>query len=1212
MTEVTAGTRGLREVDLRLGYDTADEALREFYVPTLSVATRYDRSVGYFRASALRAAAKGMSRFIAGGGSARFLVGAELAEGDCQALTGATEIPRALAESLAHELVPADEIASQRLAVLAWLVKEGRLEIRVAVAIDEHGIPVPSGVEVPYFHEKIGTLRDAAGDGVAFQGSVNESETAWSGNFESFSVYRSWDTSAGYFDHWAAKFEARWHGHVPGFKVYPLPDALRAELVRLAPDHAPTGRDPEEPAVQAGRRTIARFLLAAPHLVEGEALAEATSGVELFPHQHQVVERLAGLYPRSWLVADEVGLGKTISAGLALRRLLLAGRVRRALILAPANVCRQWQDELFERFGLWVPRYDDGKIFGAHPDDVTPVAPGSNPYADHDLLLVSSHLARLPAHRKRILGSPRLDLLVVDEAHHARRRGAEVSGQREYRPSRLLQLLDEVSAADHADALWLLTATPMQVDPVELFDLLGHVGLSGPLDKFDNFRRYHAELAKVGGDEPNWGWLHLVLSRLPASSTSLGFDAAELALLDRIEAKLGAVQRERIERFARAGENPTQIVEDLSPAGRAELRAWLRKRGPVGQLVTRHSRLTLKRYRDQGLLNEPVADRHVVAVPVPFTADEQSLYDDLDGLLDRLMAAHGTRRGVGFVLTVYRRRLTSSWAAIGHTLRRRLAEERLFLDDSELDEADEEDEAGDGFDTAETSALDDTKLLPINADDLADIERYLIAMENVPDSKFDQLRRDIDEARGARRPVIVFTQFTDTLDSLRERLHPAYRSHLATFTGRGGQLWVEHDGHGEWTPTSKQGLVDALSSGRVSVILATDAASEGLNLQSANFLVNYDLPWNPMRVEQRIGRIDRIGQQSPVVEVRNYTVPGTVEEAVYRALADRIDVFSGLLGQLQPILGATEGAFRSIFRAPRSERARVEKAAISGLIAKVDELETSGMDIGDEDPMPIPDHRDTAVTLEQLREVLTEDLDVTLATEGRPVTFDPERASRDPQRWSALGTYGHPMLEPALLAAASRAPGGADHDATLVIEEECGLAVAFRSDRTPPARVRSVTDLLDLGAPLAAGEAAAGARRYVEEAAARRQSEVRAVRSTNRERWLETIRQRFGDLVRHAVRAEQLLRLRADGEAPEPYLVWLSITGDEQNGQEQNGWAEAEAFRDYLGMSIDELLPKGGPGSDARPERELRNLRRSTAEQLVALMEEYVAMQKAR
>jgi SNF2 family DNA or RNA helicase len=135
---------------------------------------------------------------------------------------------------------------------------------------------------------------------------------------------------------------------------------------------------------------IAHFLRVAPHLVGAEGLAEATVGVSLFPHQRQVAERLAGLYPRSWLVADEVGLGKTISAGMALRRLVLSGEVRRALILAPANVCRQWQDELFEKFGLWVPRLDQGRVHMPIPPKSFRLVPAPTPTAS---IPCSSHRA---------------------------------------------------------------------------------------------------------------------------------------------------------------------------------------------------------------------------------------------------------------------------------------------------------------------------------------------------------------------------------------------------------------------------------------------------------------------------------------------------------------------------------------------------------------------------------------------------------------------------------------------------------------------------------------------------------------------------------------------------------------------------------------------------------------------------------------------------
>ena len=1181
-----AREQGLQDLGLGIGYDTADKALREFYVPALSRAVSYDRSVGYFRVSALSVAAKGLSRFIAGGGHARFLIGAEVGEAERDALIGAEEIPPSFAAKLTEGLVPADEIAHRRIQVLAWLVREKRLEIRVAIAVDEDGLPASPGMEVPYFHEKIGVLRDRLGDGVVFQGSINESEKAWLHNFESFSVFKSWDGTSSYFDLWAGKFETRWKGDVAGFKVFPLPQAIEDHLVQYAPTEAPSPRDIEEPEERGDRGTLSRFLLAIPHLVGSQALAEATSGVSLFPHQRKVAERLTDEYPRSWLVADEVGLGKTISAGISLRRLLLSGRAQRILVMAPANVCSQWQDEMFEKFGLWVSRLDGNKVHGAYPGDVQSVAPSSNPYDDHDVLLVSSHLARIPRHQNQILAAKRYDLIVVDEAHHARRRAADLD---EYRPSRLLQLLDRLTEADHAKAMWLLTATPMQIHPIELLDLLRQVGLSGAMERFDVFERFYAEIGKDDDAITNWAFLARTLRDTPLPP----LNGADRAMLSNIDTRLGPVQRSRVERFGTVGQDDFELVNKLGPDGRRELRAWLRQRSPVGEFVTRHSRQTLKRYRDQGLLKEPIADRDVQAVPVPFTQAEDDLYGELDGLLDRLMAAHGKRQGAGFVLTVYRRRLTSSWTAIRRTFERRMEKEGLDLELDLLDEAEED------LETDEGEVIDDSSAVPLTEADHTEIKRYIDRLGRVADSKFDILEQHLNEARGSGRTVIVFTQFTDTLDYLRDRLHASYRSHLATYSGNGGQQWLEDEG---WVGISKQDLVERVRSGIVSVILATDAASEGLNLQAASYLISYDLPWNPMRVEQRIGRIDRIGQQDPIVTVRNYVIPGTVEESVYQALADRIDLFSGLVGQLQPILGATEDAFRRIFRTPRSERAHAQQLAIDGLLQRVDDLERSGIELSDEDPLPIPEYREPPVTLENLRRCLVEDLDLTLDSPGRPATFDTSRVSRDPEHWTALATYGHPALQPALAKLAGS--GGSDRS-PLILRELGNFAVAYRADRTPPARVTQVSELFDLGNAVSAGEADKSAATDLKIATELVLEQEQELAGARRERWEHLVRRRLKQLVVRAINAESVIRLRRDGESPDPQLVWMDLTQDAKDG-----WINADVFRQWLDLELADLLPHGGPGMEDRSDRELAKVRVDTGRELVRLIEEWMAIAK--
>lgn len=1174
----------LRELELRPGYDSGDDALRRFYVPALQRAVRYDRSVGYFRSSSLSVAAQGLAHFISGGGRMRLLVGTDLTEEDCRAMSGRIQVPDVLAERLASELVPADEIADRRLEVLAWLLQARRLFVRIAVPVDEEGGPVPGGADAPYFHEKIGVLRDATGDGIAFQGSVNESRRAWSRNFESFSVFASWESDPRHFDHWAARFEERWAGRVTGWKVVDLPQALRDRLLTYARAEAPVARDPAEPAELGDKAELARFLLAAPQLPGADGLAAATTGVALFPHQCQVEERLAGEYPRSWLLADEVGLGKTISAGMALRRLVLRGDVRRALILAPASVCRQWQDELFEKFGLWVDRYDSHRWFGVHPDHDETLHPGDNPYERRDLLIASSHLARRRDHQELVLAAGPWDLVIVDEAHHARRQGtADLTRRVE---GRLLELLRRINERDIARCVWLLTATPMQVHPIELLDLLEIVGLHGSLAQWRNFERWHLALQRADSGTP-WRWFSDTLRRSPSPPLGRG----ELAVLEGIERRAGPVVRAAVERFGTDGTDPDALVETFDERGRSELRSWLRARGPVQRSVTRHSRSTLKRYRDLGLLNEPVADREVRPVLIDFNPAEQRLYKELDGLIDRLMEASGTSSGAGFMLTIYRRRLTSSWAAIRRTLEKRLAREDLGpLDDDGLVEE------------AERSGVGDpTKLplsVPLSDTDVAEINGYLTEIDLVDDSKFEQLRTDLDEARSELRPAIVFTQFTDTLLSLRHRLLGIFRTQLATFTGEGGRMWKEGDG---WIAVPKQDLVEAIRGGRVTVLLANDAASEGLNLQSCSFLVNYDMPWNPMRAEQRIGRIDRIGQPAPVVKVRNYFIPGTVEERVYTLLRGRIDDFSDLLGNLQPILGAAEDAVHRVFRAPRSERASAEQAVMADLDRQIGELRQSGIELGAEDPMPIPQHPPVPVTLEQLDEVLLH-LGVRLGSRDRPVTTDASCVSRDAQRWTALATYGHPNLVPQLERLASDPTTG---DGVLVVGsteiEGVVATAAARADRTPPTPVGLVAELGTLGDAVSTGDAERAVEQWSKEAALARLEQIRQVRLVRAIRREGDIRQRFVRLVQRVIAAE-CARVRDDqGDPPRPMLIWLDLSRDTVTH-----WNYAETFRQHLGVGADELAPDRLADPETIAVREARRLTRSsTSAELLDLMREY-------
>ena len=246
---------GLRSLAFKPGYDSSDQVLETFYVPALTRACSYDRSVGYFRSSALSVAARGMSRFINRGGTVRLLCGAEISTADRDALLGRAKLDGAFAERLADRLVTESEVDRRRLEVLAWLAREGRLEVRIAIAVDDQGAPLVGGDRSPTSTRRSACFETPTGMAIAFQGSVNESATAWTINFESFSVYASWDATAGAFHLLGEPVRAALGRRGPRASAStPCPRQPRQRAARHAPDIMPGERDPEEPPSPAMTR----------------------------------------------------------------------------------------------------------------------------------------------------------------------------------------------------------------------------------------------------------------------------------------------------------------------------------------------------------------------------------------------------------------------------------------------------------------------------------------------------------------------------------------------------------------------------------------------------------------------------------------------------------------------------------------------------------------------------------------------------------------------------------------------------------------------------------------------------------------------------------------------------------------------------------------------------------------------------------------------
>jgi hypothetical protein len=294
-------------------------------------------------------------------------------------------------------------------------------------------------------------------------------------------------------------------------------------------------------------------------------------------------------------------------------------------------------------------------------------------------------------------------------------------------------------------------------------------------------------------------------------------------------------------------------------------------------------------------------------------------------------AAATERTAVGFVMTIYRRRLASSFYALIKTLDRRLAsvgghmppgQDANLAIDEDIPDDELEDEAMD------TDQAADLARRALALEETGDIGALLAAAKRLPhDTKAGVLIEVLRELREqGYAQAMVFTQYTDTMDFLRGRIAEALDAGVICFSGRGGEVPTPA---GDWQVISRESTKQRFREGRAEIMVCTDAAAEGLNFQFCGALVNYDMPWNPMRVEQRIGRIDRLGQEHPEIRIVNLHYEDTVEADVYYALRQRINLFQSFVGRLQPILARLPRAITqlSLGRPEDRELARVNLVA---------------------------------------------------------------------------------------------------------------------------------------------------------------------------------------------------------------------------------------------------------------------------------------------
>ena len=574
------------------------------------------------------------------------------------------------------------------------------------------------------------------------------------------------------------------------------------------------------------------------------------------------------------LIADEVGLGKTIEAGLIWTELDARGAADRVLVVCPSSLVGKWRDEMRQRFG-----YETEELDAARLNELSDRLERDAVPARWRGVCSLERLRMWPGLEQIGAVAPHFDLIVVDEAHSLRNRGT--------RSNALGALL-----SGWAGTLLFLSATPLNLGNRDLFNLLELLDAGD----FDDPHTLERRLA------PN-AVLHRVSVLLSDPDTAPDRLLTVLGSIHGLPFGPSTASRPEFERLeellARA---------PLAPPERAEAKRLIAELNSLSSIITRTRKADVT---EDNTLRQPWTEG------VDLTGEERRLYDAVYGW--QVRRAEELEMPIGFVgqmplrlagscLQATRRQVLG-WAT-GASL------EPWGDEDGAFDDPDE------GDDPAAPAAPAPDASAALEAGDRsgdrswdpppADVVAAARALGGL-DTKFDRFVAALDVIVRQGRKVLVFTFSRATLAYLRERLATDRRFRVCEL-------------HGGVPQADRPGLIQRFRDGDFDVMLATRVAGEGLDFEFCSAVVNYDLPWNPMEVEQRIGRIDRFGQTEEKVLILNFHTPGTIESDIIGRVHQRIGVFEASIGELEPILRSElAGIRRTMFEFSLTPEQRLAK-----------------------------------------------------------------------------------------------------------------------------------------------------------------------------------------------------------------------------------------------------------------------------------------------
>jgi hypothetical protein len=850
----------------------------------LDGAVSYDRIAGYFRSSLFEVAGEAIAKVT---GPIRIICNSDL---DPQDLATAAAAQAALRRSwCSGKPEEAPPSALPRYRALYEALTSQKIEVRV----------LPDSA-FGLIHGKAGVVRRADGSATAFLGSVNESASAWKVNYELLWEDNDPETIA-----WVQEeFDALWNdARAVNLACCPF---IAQDVQRII------GRRVIEP--EELRATPDPTAVAAAAAVETPVYRRDQG---LWPHQKYFARlalerhRLGGA---RLVLADQVGLGKTVQLAMAAMLMALddpaGGPI---LVLAPKPLLQQWQDELMELLLLPSARWNGRAWLDENDLEYPSEGPKSLGQCPRRIGLVSQGLVvRGQSEVVNQLLNRHYTCVIVDESHRARRRKVpkvdagpdEINEKAE--PNKLMAFLRQIGP--RTKSMLLATATPVQLHPVEAWDLLhtlshGNEGVLGGWTQTSPWYQPSRCLDIATGSES-----------VPMADVRDGWEYVRDPLPSRSEDSA----LERIRRYLDASDTRWQFtpesLDKLTPAiQKVQLQNGLlphygERLNPLLRCIVRRTRAYL-----EATINPATGGYFLPKVAVKLFGEDDEAALVLGGYLreayqeaERFSNLLQQRvKGAGFFKTLLLRRLGSSMEAGRRTLQKLLGEEPDTPDEEEEEDEHEEDLA-----QAAQTNQGASDFSNFTGDERASLERCLKLLReggnNDPklEALIAYLRGTHPESmrRWLDLGCILFSQYYDTVRWIGDEM-----AKRAEFMGIDIGLYAGSNRSGFWREgrfqrCDRNELKENVRSGNLKLLLGTDAASEGLNLQRLGTLINIDLPWNPTRLEQRKGRIQRIGQARSEIWIANLRYRDSVEDRVHQVLANRLEAIHGLFGQIPDTL----------------------------------------------------------------------------------------------------------------------------------------------------------------------------------------------------------------------------------------------------------------------------------------------------------------------